>query len=156
MEKRTTGALSGTKRVVVHKWAARDVYIPPWVYNTLIAITLIRSLSYGVELILIANAPLSNLMAFAAIMGLQQWGIIMLVGVGIVCLGMIIRNSFVIALGILINVAVWVAFGLILSLGWISLAAGGRFAVAALATGATWVIFFSQHLKTIKLIGAKA
>lgn len=156
MKERTSGALSGTKRIMGHRWSPTGIVIPPWVYNAVFIITLIRSLSYGVELILISNTPLSSLMAFAAIMGLPQWGIIMLVGVGIICIGLIIRNSFVVTLGILISMAVWVAFGLILTRGMFIVGSGGRFAVAALATGATWVIFFVQQLKTIKLIGAKA
>lgn len=150
MNNRLKSARMGTKRVLTSRWSPHDLKLPAWVVRAFIYITIIRSFSYGAELLLTANEPLSSLMAFAGILGLQFWGIVMLIGVGLIVLGLLIRNSITVTLGALVNFAVWAGFGVVLTIGCFTLGTGGRFAVAALSTAATWLIFFIIQLKMIK------
>lgn len=149
--------LVDSKKVFSTKWSAANLHVPPWVLNAVIYITIIRSLAYGIELTIQGNAAVvSPLMAFVAIMGIQAWGILMLIGIAILIAGLIMRNTIIITIGALMCAAVWISFGLTLSIGFISLGTGGRHAVAALTTAATWAVFFVILLKTIKLNGVES
>lgn len=144
---------SDTRKVLGTRWEPRSLQVPSWVINTIIYVTLARSVAYGLELVLVTSNPVSPLMAFAAIFGLQVWGALMLTAVLITLSGMLMRNSILVTVGILFSAAVWTAFGLCMTLGFIHLGTGGRFAVAALATASTWVVFFIVHLKSITVNG---
>lgn len=154
MNERLKGVLADTKKVFSTRWSASELNVPAWVINSIIYITILRSLSYGLELfITYLSNPISPLMAFANILGIQTWGILMILGVVILLAGLMLRNSITITIGALLCAAVWTAFGLILGLGAIDIGTGWRFVIAALATAATWVLFFYIQLRTIRLNG---
>lgn len=150
-----TRAVSDTRRVLETRWDPKNLRVPSWVINAVIYITLARSLSYGLELLLATSNPVTPLMAYAAIMGIQTWGLLMLIAAVILFVGLIIRSSILVTLGVLLSMAIWVAFGLSMALGWLALGTGGRHVVAALATGATWVVFFLVQLKSIRNSGGR-
>lgn len=155
MTERLRGTLADTKKVLSTRWSASELHVPAWVINSVIYITILRSLSYGLELFLLVNNPVSPLMAFAAIFGLQTWGVLMLIGVGVLVIGLLFRNSITVTVGALICGAVWLAFGLTLGIGATNIGDGWRFVVAALSTAATWIIFFYIQLRTIRLNGVE-
>lgn len=153
MRNRMKRVYSDTRKVVSSRWEPASLQFPSWAVSAVVYITLARSLAYGLELFILVNSPTTPLMAFAAIMGLQTWGILMLVAVAITLIGMIARNSIVVTVGMLFSAAIWTAFGLSFVFGWASLGYGLKNAVAALATAATWVIFFAIQLKAISING---
>lgn len=155
MSNNISRAVSGARRVVSIPWNPRALYMPPWAINAFIYITLMRSIAYGVELLVSVNNPVGPLMAFAAIFGLQIWGIIMLVGATLVIIGMLTRSSILVTVGVLISFVVWLGFGSALGIGVYHLLTGGRHVVAALATAATWLVYFSIQLKSISASGVK-
>lgn len=143
-----------TKGLLTTRWSVGGLKIPNWIYPLVLWVTLIRSISYGVELLLlITNNPIGPMMAFAAVFGIQLWGILMLAGALILILGLIFRLSILVTLGSLISMAVWACFGLVLGFGFIELHTGLRFVVTAFATAVTWFAFFMVQLNTIKQSG---
>lgn len=148
--------LGDTRKVISTRWAASGLSVPSWAINAVIYITLIRSFSYGVELFVLGNvAPSTALAAYTAILGIQTWGILILAGVLILFIGLLMRNVIAITFGVLLCVAVWSAFGLTLAYGALMVGTGLRFAIAALATAATWAVFFSLQLKMIRRNGVE-
>lgn len=156
MRNQFSRVLSDTRKVLGTRWDTRSLVVPAWVINTIIYITLARSVAYGLELFLITSNPISPMMAFAAIFGLQVWGLLMLIAVVITLAGMLLKNSILVTVGVLLSAAIWTGFGVSLSIGFLNLGTGGRFVVAALATAATWVVFFSVQLKSIRINGVNS
>lgn len=156
MRNQFSRALSDTRKVLGTRWETRSLAIPPWVINAVIYITLARSVAYGIELFVVTSNPISPMMAFAAILGLQTWGLLMLITVLIVLSGMLLKNSILVTVGVLLSAAIWTGFGLSLTFGYINLGTGGRFVVAAVANAITWTIFFFVQLKSIRVNGVSS
>lgn len=149
--------LGDTRKVITTRWAASELHVPSWAINAVIYITLIRSFSYGVELTILGNsATVSPVAAYTAILGMHVWGILILVGVLAVLAGMLTRNAIVVTMGVLLCSAVWVSLGITLTFGALLAGTGLRFALAALATAATWAVFFALQLKTIRRNGVES
>lgn len=146
-------AVSDTRKVLAVRWDPKSLRVPAWVINAVIYITLARSFSYGIELLVLTSNPIGPLMAFAAILGLQTWGVLMLIGCALLLIGIIFRSSILVTLGVLLSAGVWTAFSLTMGMGFIETGNGGRHVVAALATAATWVVFFLVQLKSIRKTG---
>jgi hypothetical protein len=89
-------------------------------------------------------------------LGIHVWGALILLGVLILFIGLLMRNAIIITIGVLLCVAVWSSFALTLTYGALMIGTGLRFAVAALATAATWGVFFSLQLKTLRRNGVEA
>jgi hypothetical protein len=124
------------------------------VINAIIYITIVRSVSYGIELLFIVTSnPISPLMAYAAIFGIQVWGVLMLFAVAVMLAGIITKRSLFVTIGTLLCSAVWTGFSACLGFGWWSTGDGGRFFIAAAATAAMWFVFFLVQLKTIRKNG---
>lgn len=150
-------ALGDTRKVISTRWTASGLHVPSWAINAVIYITLIRSFSYGVELFLLGNAaPATALSSYTAILGIHVWGILILIGVFVLLIGLLLRNTITITMGVLLCFAVWAAFGLTITYGALIVGSGLRFAIAALATAATWAVFFSLQLKAIRRNGVEA
>lgn len=146
-----------TRRVFSTKWSSKELHVPAWAISAIIYITAIRSFVYGMELLFLGNASGANtLLSYVAIMGIPTWGVLMVGSVLVLILGLILRNTMIITIGALLCSAVWSAFGLLLCVGWVNVGNGGRFAIAALATAATWSIFFHLQLKSIRTNGVRA
>lgn len=146
--------LEDTQDVFKTKWIASELVIAPWVINAIIYITVLRSFSYGLELlVLVTNNPISPLMAFAAIFGIQTWGVLMLISVFVLLIGVLTKRSLLVTIGTLFCTAVWTGFAICLGFGYWNVGDGGRFFVAAAATAATWFVFFLVQLKTIRKNG---
>lgn len=146
-----------TRKVISTRWATRDLYVPTWAINAVIYITLIRSFSYGVELSVLGNAaPATALASYTAVLGIHIWGILILIGVFVLFIGLLLRNSITITIGVLLCFAVWASFGLTLGYGALIVGTGLRFAIAALATAATWGVFFGLQLKTLRRNGVES
>lgn len=157
MRNQVSRVLSDTRKVLGTRWETRSLVVPPWVINAVIYITLARSVAYGIELFIVTSNPISPMMAFAAVgFGLQIWGLLMLIAVVITLFGILLKNSILVTVGVLFSAAIWTAFGASMTLGYINLGTGGRFAVAALATAATWVVFFLVQLKSIRTNGVNS
>lgn len=156
MRNQISRVFSDTRKVLGTRWETKSLAVPSWVITAVIYITLARSVAYGVELFIVTSNPITPMMAFAAIFGLQVWGLLMLIAVLITLSGMLLKNSILVTVGTLLSAAIWTAFGLSLTLGFINLGTGGRFVVAALATAATWVVFFIIHLKAIRVNGVNS
>lgn len=149
--------LSGIREVMSTKWNAANLAIAPWALNSFISIVIIRSLAYGLELMLVNTAdPVSQLMSFAAVMGISTWGLLMLISLAIVIAGLVFRNMVVTTIGILSCVTVWSGFSLIVCIGWISIGHNGRYAITSMCTAAVWVVLFLMHLKSIKTHGVSS
>lgn len=147
-------AMNGTKSIITSRWTVSGLKIPAWIYPTLLWTTIIRSFSYGIELLLsVTSNPISPLMAFANVFGIQLWGILMLAGVFILIIGLITRLSILVTIGTLLSAAVWLSFAAVLGIGAFELMAGFRFVIAALMTGITWLAFFSIQLNTYRFKG---
>lgn len=143
-----------TRAVFRTRWIASELIISPWVINAIIYITIFRSLSYGIELLFIVAAnPISPLMAFAAIFGIQVWGILMIVSVLVLLIGVLTKRSLFVTIGTLLCSAVWTGFALCLGFGWMNIGSGGRFFIASAATAATWFVFFLVQLKSLRKNG---
>lgn len=153
MSKNISRVLADTRRVLSLRSDARSMAVPPWAINAIIYITLARSVAYGVELFALTSNPVGPLMAFAAIFGLQTWGILMLVGAALILAGLLLKNSIIITIGALLSWVVWIAFGVSLTIGASALGTGARHAVAALASGSTWLVLFLVQLRTIRSRG---
>lgn len=156
MRNQFSRVLSDTRKVLGTRWETRSLAIPPWVINAVIYITLARSVAYGIELFVVTANPVTPMMAFAAIFGLQVWGLLMLIAVVITLAGMLLKNSILVTVGVLLSAAIWTGFGLSLAFGFINLGTGGRFVVTALANAVTWTIFFFVQLKSIRVNGVNA
>jgi hypothetical protein len=149
--------LGDTRKVISTRWAVSELHVPSWAINAVIYITLIRSFSYGVELFILGNAaPYTALGAYTAVLGIHIWGALILGGVLILFAGLLLRNAIVITVGVLLCVAVWSSFGLTLTVGALIVGSGLRFAIAALATAATWAVFFGLQLKTLRRNGVES
>lgn len=154
MRKLPSEVVNSTKKIVTTRWAVTGLKIPKWIYPLVIWVTAIRSLSYGLELLFtVTSNPISPMMSFAAVFGIQLWGLLMLIGVAFIILGLLFRISILITIGTLVSFAVWTAFSVILGIGYLDLNTGGRFVVAALATAITWGAFFIVQLNTLRLMG---
>jgi hypothetical protein len=149
--------LGDTRKVISTRWSASNLHVPSWAINAVIYITLIRSFSYGVELFILGNsAAVSPLAVYTAILGIHIWGALILVGVLVLSTGLLLRNSIVVTVGVLLCVAVWASLGITLTFGALVVGTGLRFAIAALATAATWAVFFGLQLKTIRRNGVES
>lgn len=149
--------LGDTRKVISTRWAASDLHVPSWAINAVIYITLIRSFSYGVELFILGNsASVTPLGFYTAILGIDLWGALMVAGVIVVLVGLLLRKTIIVTVGVLLCTAVWVSFGITLTFGALIVGTGLRFAVAALATAATWGVFFGLQLKTIRRNGVES
>lgn len=157
MTNRIPRAFRDTKKVFSTRWSAAELFVPAWVVNAIIYITVLRSLSYGLELFIAGAASAVNpLLGFAAILGIQTWGILMVVAVVILLIGLWSKNSIIVTIGTLLCGAVWAGFSILLCIGWYGTGTGGRFAIAALATAATWAVFFIIQLKTLTRNGVES
>lgn len=157
MRRNLTRVLGDTRKVISTRWSASALHVPSWAINAIIYINLIRSFSYGLELFILGNtASVTPLMAFTAILGTSLWGTLILVGVFVLFVGLLLRNAITVTVGVLLCVAVWSAFGLTITYGALLVGTGLRFAVAALATAATWAVFFSLQLKTLRRNGVES
>jgi hypothetical protein len=157
MRNNLTRALGSTRKVISTRWAASALHVPAWAINAVIYITLIRSFSYGVELFILGNAAgTTAVAAYTAILGIQVWGALILVGVFVLLLGLLLRNAILVTVGVLLCVAVWSAFGLTITYGALLEGTGLRFAIAALATAATWGVFFGLQLKALRRNGVES
>jgi hypothetical protein len=158
MRKNLTRVLGDTRKVISTRWDARGLHVPTWAIHAIIYINLIRSFSYGLELFILGNAAtITPFMASTvAILGTSFWGALILVGVVVLFVGLLFRNAITVTVGVLLCVAVWSALGLTITFGAILVGAGLRFAVAALATAATWAVFFSLQLKTLRRNGVES
>ena len=157
MRNNLTRVLGDTRKVISTRWAAKELHVPTWAINAVIYITLIRSFSYGVELFILGSAASSTALAsYTAILGIHVWGALILAGVLVLLIGLITRNAIAVTVGVLLCVAVWTAFALTLTYGALMVGTGLRFAIAALATAATWAVFFSLQLKTLRRNGVES
>lgn len=157
MRKNLTRVLGDARKVLSTRWATSGLHVPTWAINAVIYITLIRSFSYGVELFIMGSAAaVTPLMAFTAILGTSLWGALILASVLVLLIGLLLRNAITVTVGVLLCVAVWSAFGMTLTYGALLVGSGLRFAVAALATAATWAVFFSLQLKTLRRNGVES
>ena len=157
MRNNLTRVLGDTRKVISTRWDASGLHVPTWAINAVIYITLIRSFSYGLELFILGNAAaVTPLMAFTAILGTGLWGALILGSVIVLFIGLVLRNSITVTVGVLLCVAVWSAFGLTLTYGALLVGTGLRFAIAALATAATWAVFFSLQLKSLRRNGVES
>lgn len=146
--------LQDTRDVFSTKWIVSELRVPAWAIHAFLYITLLRSLSYGIELIfIVTNNSITPLMAFAAIFGIQLWGFLMLAAALIFIIGVITKRTIILTIGTLLCAAVWTGFSLCLGFGWMGTGTGGRFFIAAAATAATWIVFFGTHLQTIRKNG---
>lgn len=149
--------LGDARKVISTRWVASGLHVPVWAINAVIYINLIRSFSYGLELLILGNtAAVTPFMASTAILGANIWGALILVGVFVLLIGLLLRNAITVTVGVLLCVAVWSALGLTLTYGALLVSSGIRFAVAALATAATWAVFFSLQLKTLRRNGVES
>ena len=157
MANRIPRTFRDTKKVLSTRWSASEIHVPSWAVNAIIYITVLRSLSYGLELFIAGSAASVNpLMAFAAILGVQTWGLLMVLSVLVLLIGIWSKNSITVTVGTLLCGAIWTGFSLILCIGWAGTGNGGRFAVAAIATAVTWSVFFILQLKTLKRNGVES
>lgn len=135
------------------KWQVLQLGSPPWAFKAFIWIVVIRSFSYGVELLLLVNNPISAVMAFAALLGIHIWAWLILGGLTLFLLGLILKSKVLVTAGSLVCAAVWLGFGLAVGIGAFIVGMGGRFAIAALCTAAVWVVLFILNLNNIKRNG---
>lgn len=157
MRTKLTHVLGDARKVISTRWDPKGLHVPTWVINAIIYVTLIRSFSYGVELFILGNGvAITPLMFFTATLGTSTWGALILVGVLVLFIGLLLRNAITVTLGVLLCVAVWSALGMTIVLGALMVGTGFRFAVAALATAATWAVFFSLQLKSIRRNGVES
>lgn len=148
--------LRDTWKVFSTRWSPSDLNVPAWVVNAVIYITALRSFSYGMELFILGNSLLTGpLSAFTAILGIQIWGLLMIIAVVVLIIGLVIRNTMLVTIGSLLCVAVWAAFFLIMGIGWADVGYGGRHVVAAFSTAATWGIFFYLQLRSLRINGVR-
>lgn len=146
-----------TKKVLSTRWSAASLHAPAWAVNAIIYITVLRSLSYGLELFIMGSASAINpLIGFIALMGVSTWGLLMVISVVVLLIGLWSRSSIVVTVGSLLCGAVWAGFSGLLIIGWIDTGTGGRFAVAAISTAVTWAIFFILQLKTLTRNGVES
>lgn len=146
--------ITTTKNTFKSRWSAHDLRIPAWVINAVIWITLARAFAYGMELFFYsAHNPISPLMAYADIFGIEMWGILMLIGVALLVLGIVTKLNILVTVGALFSAAVWIGFSLCIGIGWFNLGTGGRFFVNHFATASTWVLLFYLQLRHIKKNG---
>lgn len=149
--------LGDTKKVLSTRWSASELRVPSWVINAIIYITILRSLSYGLELLILgSSATFVPVSSFMAILGIATWGFLMVLGVAVLIIGLMFRNAIIVTFGFLLCASVWVGFSLVLCVSWIDYGVGGRFAIAALCTAATWAMFFFVQLKAIRVNGVKS
>jgi hypothetical protein len=157
MRNNLTRVLGDTRKVISTRWHASGLHVPTWAINAIIYITLIRSFSYGVELFILGNVASNTLLAtYTAILGIHVWGALMIVGALVLLIGLLLRNAITVTVGVLLCVAVWTAFALTLTYGALMVGTGLRFGIAALATAATWAVFFSLQLKTLRRNGVES
>lgn len=149
--------LGDTRKVISTRWSASELYFPTWAINAVIYITLIRSLSYGVELFVLGDAASTiGLAAYTAVLGINMWGALILVGVFVLLIGLLTRNAITVTVGVLLCFAVWSAFALTITYGALVVGTGLRFGIAALATAAIWAVFFGLQLKTLRRNGVES
>lgn len=157
MTNRIPRVFRDTKKVLSTKWSTRELFVPTWAVNAVIYITVLRSLSYGLELFIAGAASSVNpLLGFAAILGVSTWGLLMVIAVAVLLIGLWTKNSILVTIGTLLCSAVWVGFSVLLCIGWAETGTGGRFAVAAISTAATWAVFFTLQLKTLRRNGVES
>lgn len=157
MSNRIPRTFRDTKKVLSTRWSASELHVPAWVINAIIYITAFRSLSYGLELFILGSkASVNPLMGFTAIMGVNLWGLLMVVAIVVLLIGLWTKNSILVTIGTLLCGAIWVGFSLILCIGWATIGTGGRFAIAAMSTAATWAIFFVIQLISIRRNGVES
>lgn len=157
MKQNLQRVLGDTKKVLSTRWSASELRVPAWVINAIIYITVLRSLSYGLELFVLgATASVTPISTFVAILGISTWGFLIVMGVVVLIIGLMLRNAIIVTFGALLCAAIWVGFSLVLCVGWIDYGTGGRFAIAALCTAATWAVFFFVQLKAIRVNGVKS
>ena len=144
-----------TKTVLSTRSSLKDLVPEAWVLRSFMAIILVRVLAYGLELIFLANHPVSQLMAFVAILGLPFWGWLILLSAILVITGLLTRNMVLTSVGLLTCLAVWFSFSTVLVIGYFVVGSGGRFAISALCTSAIWAVFFIMQLNAIKKNGVK-
>lgn len=139
-----------TTKVLSTRWSSKDLRIPSWAILTVIYITTLRSLAYGLELFLTASEnPVTPLMAFVNVLGIETWGILITIGVVVLLIGLLFRSSVTVTFGALFCFAVWTGFALSLGIGSFSIGDGWRFAIQAIATAATWGVFFFLQVKSL-------
>jgi hypothetical protein len=156
MKQNLNRVLGDTKKVLSTRWSASELRVPAWVVNAIIYITVLRSLSYGLELFILGSAAAVNpISSFVAVLGISTWGFLIVLGVVVLLIGLILRNAIIVTFGALLCSAVWVGLSLVLCVGWIDYGSGGRFAIAALCTAATWAVFFFVQLKAIRINGVE-
>jgi hypothetical protein len=156
MSHRLKRILGDTKKVFATRWSASELRVPSWVVNAIIYITILRSLSYGLELFILGNmAAVNPVSAFVAVLGISTWGFLILLALAVLLVGLIFRSAIIITFGALLCSAVWVGLSLVLCVGWIDYGTGGRFAIAALCTAATWAVMFFVQLKAIRVNGVE-
>lgn len=149
--------LGDTRKVFSTRWSPSALHVPNWAINAVIYITLIRSLSYGLELFIIGDAVgVTQLAFYTSVLGIGFWGLLMLIGVVVLIIGLVLRKSIVVTIGILLCFAVWMAFGLTITYGAVMVGFGARHAIAALATAVTWGIFFKLQLSSIRRNGVES
>lgn len=149
-------SLLNSKEVWKTRWSTSGIVVGPWVLQAILWVVLVRSTTYGLELIMLANNPVSQVMAFAGVLGLPVWGWLILSGVVITVLGICTRNLLIVTLGTLMSFGVWIAFSGVVAVGAFTAAAGIRFAVNALCTAGVWLTIFILHLNAIKRVGVTA
>lgn len=156
MKESLKGSLRDTKKVLSTRWSASDLHVPAWVINSIIYITIIRSLVYGLELFILGNAAaVTPFAAFATILGIATWGSLMTAAIIVLLIGLMLKNSIIVTFGSLFCAAVWIGFSSVLCLGWIDLGTGGRYAIASMSTAVTWAIFFFIQLRTLSKNGVE-
>lgn len=145
--------LSDTKEVFSTRWTPGSLRVPSWVVSAMIWITWARTISYGLELMLINDTRLSGILLYADLVGVAYWGISLLIASVVLAIGLISRNAMVVTIGTLLSGAVWLGFSLTMGFGWANTGTGGRFFAAAFLTALTWAIFFFLQIKSFKKNG---
>lgn len=145
--------LLDTKEVFSTRWAPETLRVPSWVVSAMIWITWARTVSYGLELMLIDNLSLSGILLYADLFGVANWGLFLLVAAVVLAIGLLSRNAMVVTIGTLLSGSIWLGFSLVMGFGWANTGTGGRFFAAAFLTALTWAIFFFLQIKSFKKNG---
>lgn len=142
--------LKKTKDAFRTKWTPLSIVPPAWAYFIYTLGISLGSFSYAVALIVQASqSPISPLMAFAAVVGIPTWGILMLVALGVFIIGMLSGRSIGVSLGAALCMVVWFAFAATLGFGWFVLGDGGRFFIPVMLTAFAWLGIFYLQLRDI-------
>lgn len=142
--------LEKTKGLLHARWSPDSITpTPRWYFLFQMGISL-GTVTYALTLIVQSTlSPLTPLLAFAAVLGIPAWGIIMLIALAVFILGMLIRRTLGVTIGSALCTIVWVIFAITLGIGWILVADGGRYFIPAALMALAWGSMFYLQLKDI-------